>query len=67
MISGSILIAIVGYFVLLLGVAFYTSRNADSESFFIGNRNSNWLLVAFWYDWHFVVRRNLCECAGGCG
>jgi Na+/proline symporter len=47
MISGSILIAIVGYFVLLLGVAFYTSRNADSESFFIGNRNSNWLLVAF--------------------
>lgn len=47
MITGSILIAIVGYFVLLLGVAFYTSRNADSESFFIGNRNSNWLLVAF--------------------
>ena len=47
MVSGSILIAIVGYFVLLLGVAFYTSRNADSESFFIGNRNSNWLLVAF--------------------
>jgi Na+/proline symporter len=47
MISESILIAIVGYFVLLLGVAFYTSRNADSESFFIGNRNSNWLLVAF--------------------
>lgn len=47
MITGSILIAIVGYFILLLGVAFYTSRNADSESFFIGNRNSNWLLVAF--------------------
>lgn len=47
MISGSILVAIVGYFLLLLAVAFYTSRNADSESFFIGNRNSNWLLVAF--------------------
>jgi Na+/proline symporter len=47
MISGSILIAILGYFILLLGVAFYTSRNANSESFFIGNRNSNWLLVAF--------------------
>jgi Na+/proline symporter len=32
---------------LLLGVAWYTSRNADNNSFFIGNRNSNWMLVAF--------------------
>src|SRR6476646_3767416 len=36
-----------GYFVLLLGVAWYTSRNSNNESFFIGNRNSNWMLVAF--------------------
>lgn len=36
-----------GYFLLLLAVAWYTSKNADNESFFIGNRNSNWLLVAF--------------------
>jgi Na+/proline symporter len=35
------------YFLLLLGVAWYTSRNADNNSFFIGNRNSNWVLVAF--------------------
>jgi len=35
------------YFILLLGVAWYTSRNADNNSFFIGNRNSNWMLVAF--------------------
>ncbi len=35
------------YFMLLLGVAWYTSRNADNNSFFIGNRNSNWMLVAF--------------------
>jgi len=35
------------YFLLLLGVAWYTSRNADNNSFFIGNRNSNWMLVAF--------------------
>src|ERR1043166_9613628 len=35
------------YFFLLLGVAWYTSRNADNNSFFIGNRNSNWMLVAF--------------------
>ncbi|HWJ90057.1 MAG TPA: sodium:solute symporter [Flavisolibacter sp.] len=38
---------VIGYFVLLLVVAYYTSRNANNESFFIGNRNSNWMLVAF--------------------
>ncbi len=38
---------VIGYFLLLLGVAWYTSRNSDNESFFIGNRNSNWVLVAF--------------------
>ncbi len=38
---------VIGYFVLLLAVAWYTSRNSDNESFFIGNRNSNWMLVAF--------------------
>lgn len=38
---------VIGYFLLLLGVAWYTSRNADNDSFFIGNKNSNWMLVAF--------------------
>ncbi len=38
---------VIGYFLLLLGVAWYTSRNATNESFFIGNRSSNWMLVAF--------------------
>ncbi len=38
---------VIGYFILLLVVAYYTSRNANNESFFIGNRNSNWILVAF--------------------
>ena len=38
---------VIGYFVLLLGVAWFTSRNSNNESFFIGNRNSNWMLVAF--------------------
>ena len=28
-------------------MAWLTSRNADNESFFIGNRKSNWMLVAF--------------------
>ncbi len=35
------------YFAILLGVAWYTSRNSNNDSFFIGNRNSNWMLVAF--------------------
>lgn len=38
---------VVAYFVLLLVVAWYTGRNSNNESFFIGNRNSNWMLVAF--------------------
>jgi Na+/proline symporter len=38
---------VIGYFVLLLAVAYFTSRGSDNESFFIGNRNSNWMLVAF--------------------
>jgi Na+/proline symporter len=42
-----LLIVILGYFALLLAVAWYTSRNSNNDSFFIGNRNSNWMLVAF--------------------
>ena len=38
---------VVGYFILLLIVAWFTSRNSNNDSFFIGNRNSNWMLVAF--------------------
>lgn len=38
---------VIAYFIVLLVVAWYTSRNSNNESFFIGNRNSNWMLVAF--------------------
>jgi Na+/proline symporter len=38
---------VIGYFILLLVVAYFTSRNSNNDSFFIGNRNSNWMLVAF--------------------
>ncbi len=38
---------VLGYFILLLFVAWYTSRNSNNDSFFIGNRNSNWMLVSF--------------------
>lgn len=46
--SSAILLSIVlAYFALLLGIAFYTSRHSNNESFFIGNRNSKWWVVAF--------------------
>ncbi len=38
---------IFAYFGLLLFVAWLTSRNANNDSFFIGNKSSNWALVAF--------------------
>lgn len=38
---------VLGYFVLLLLVAWRTSRRADDAAFFVGSRRSPWLLVAF--------------------
>lgn len=39
---------LLGYFALLIGVAYFTSRNSsDNASFFIANRSSKWYLVAF--------------------
>lgn len=38
---------VIGYFLMLLVVAYFTSKNSNNDSFFIGNRNSNWMLVAF--------------------
>lgn len=38
---------VLAYFVMLLIVAYFTSKKSNNESFFIGNRNSNWMLVAF--------------------
>jgi SSS family transporter len=35
------------YFVILLGVAKITGKNSNNMSFFIGNKNSHWMLVAF--------------------
>lgn len=46
--SATLLFAfVIGYFLLLLGVAWFTSRNSTNDSFFIGNKSSHWLLVAF--------------------
>ena len=41
------LAVVLGYFALLMAVAWRTSRGAGNESFFIGDRSSNWMLVAF--------------------
>src|SRR5215467_4820680 len=45
--SAILLLIIVLYFSVLLGIAFYTSRHSNNESFFIGNRSSKWWVVAF--------------------
>ena len=38
---------IIIYFGILLGVAKIAGKNSNNMSFFIGNKNSNWMLVAF--------------------
>lgn len=45
--STTLLLFVIGYFLLLLAVAWVTSKKSDNQSFFIGNKNSNWILVAF--------------------
>jgi SSS family transporter len=35
------------YFCILLFISWYTSKNANQQSYFIGNRQSAWYLVAF--------------------
>src|SRR5690625_1660578 len=48
MTPGVLFAFIVGYFILLLFIAYFTSRKStDNETFFIANRNSKWYLVAF--------------------
>ena len=42
-----LLLIIFIYFALLLYVAWRTGKGSDNDSFFIGNRSSNWMLVAF--------------------
>lgn len=38
---------ILGYFALLIGISFVTSKNAGSSDFYTANRSSKWYLVAF--------------------
>jgi len=43
----TLLIFVFVYFVGLLVISYFTSRNSDNQSFFIGNKKSKWWLVAF--------------------
>jgi len=45
--SSLLLTIILAYFALLLLIAHITSRGSNNESFFVGNRKSQWWLVAF--------------------
>jgi Na+/proline symporter len=45
--AGILFLFVVIYFAILLGVAKVTGKNSNNMSFFIGNKNSNWMLVAF--------------------
>ncbi len=38
---------VIAYFSILIGISFLTSRKADSQAFFTGNRKSPWYVVAF--------------------
>ncbi|HAQ64717.1 MAG TPA: sodium:solute symporter [Bacteroidales bacterium] len=42
-----VLISAVGYFALLLLIARFTSKNSNNSTFFTGNRQSPWFVVAF--------------------
>ena len=45
--AGIILLIVVAYFLLLLGVSFFTGKSASNQDFFIAGRQSPWYLVAF--------------------
>jgi SSS family solute:Na+ symporter len=42
-----IFLIVVGYLFLLLFIAYLTSRGANNDSFYIGNKSSPWYVVAF--------------------
>ncbi len=42
-----LLVLILGYFVLLMVIAYLTGKQADNQTFFTANRSSPWYLVAF--------------------
>lgn len=48
MAPGILLSFLIGYFLILLGISYFTSKkSSDNSTFFTANRNSKWYLVAF--------------------
>jgi Na+/proline symporter len=48
MISPALIVSFIAvYFLFLLGIGWYTSRNSTASTYFIGNKKSPWYLVAF--------------------
>lgn len=48
MAPGILLSFLIGYFLILLGISYFTSKkSSDNSTFFSANRNSKWYLVAF--------------------
>lgn len=45
--AGLLLSIILAYFSILIVISWFTSKKADNNSFFIGNRKSPWYVVAF--------------------
>ena len=45
--AGTILGIIAVYFLVLMGVSYFTGKDAGNDSFFLANRQSPWFLVAF--------------------
>lgn len=45
--STVILICVLAYSLLLFAVTWWTSRGANNESYYVGNRSSKWYLVAY--------------------
>lgn len=45
--SSVLLLFVAIYFIGLLVISYFTSRNSDNQSFFNGNKKSKWWLVAF--------------------
>ena len=42
-----ILFIILAYFCVLITISYFTSKNANNDAFFLGNRKSPWYIVAF--------------------
>jgi len=43
----TLIFIIVAYFIVLITISFFTSKGADNDAFFLGNKKSPWFIVAF--------------------